>query len=348
MMNVNEILKQRNLPELINREEMKKMLLDNEYGYIPDTKYSVNVSEPKFIERRYLAGKVHHSVVNMNVKSEYGEHSFPINMMLHNDGIKRPFFVFLNFSSSVPDMYYPAEEISDEGFDVLSVCYKDVTSDDDDFSNGIAKVLLPNGQETETTCGKIMLWAWAASRILDYAQTINTLDITKAAVIGHSRLGKTALVTSLMDERFMFAISNCSGNSGAALARNTSGETIKDIVDVFPYWFCKKYSSFAEENFAPMFDQHYLIASIAPRYVYVASASLDTWADPVSEFLTCVSASKMYNEMGYSGLVHKGNLPEVGEPLHQGRIGYYNHYGMHFLSRNTWKKVIEYINLHTK
>ncbi len=345
-MDINCILKERNLPELLEQDEMKDRLLKYEYGYIPDTECTVSVSEPENIENRYLSGSVMHSVVKMTVKSEYGSHTFPINRVLHTDGKKRPFFVFLNFRANVPDMYYPTEEVADEGFDILTVCYKDVTSDDGDFSDGIAGVLLPNGQENADTCGKIALWAWAASRILDYAGAIETLDLTKAAVLGHSRLGKTALVAAMMDKRFVYSVSNCSGNSGAALSRGTTGEKISDIIKYFPHWFCKNYADFTLTNFAPMLDQHFLLASIAPRYVYVASASLDEWADPNSEFLACVAASEMYEKMGYTGFVHEDRLPKVADKFHDGRIGYHNLEGMHFLSRHSWKMIMEYISKH--
>ncbi len=345
-MNANEILKERKLPELLSREQMKKILQDNEYGYIPDVDYKCTISEPEIIEKRYLAGTVCHSVVNITIETEYGKHTFPVNRVLHNDGEKHPFFVFLNFRADVPDRYYPLEEVIDEGFDVLSVCYKDITSDDGDFKNGLAGVLLKDGQETDTTCGKIMMWAWTASRILDYAQTLDALDMKRAAVMGHSRLGKTALVAGMMDERFTFAFSNCSGNSGAALSRGNTGETITDIVKVFPFWFCKNYRQFTENNYAPHFDQHFLVASIAPRYAYVASATLDAWADPNAELLTCVAASKMYEDMGLTGFVFDGELPKAGDKFLEGRIGYHNHHGNHFLSRHAWKNFMEYMELH--
>ncbi len=345
-MKMNELLGQRNLPQLLSADEMRKLLLDNVYGHIPEMAYSVDVSKPKTIEGRFLAGSVCHSTVEFTVKTKFGSHSFPVNRVLHNDGKKHPFFVFLNFRRNAPDIYYPLEEIADEGFDVLSVCYEDITADNADFGSGLAGIFLPNGQETGKTCGKIRLWAWVASRILDYAETVDTLDMDSAAVVGHSRLGKTALVAGMLDERFAYSVSNCSGCSGAALSRGNSGERISDIVKNFPYWFCKDYAVFGKQNFGPDFDQHYLIASIAPRCVYIASASMDAWADPVSEFLSCVAASKAFEDLGVEGIIHDDRIPDVEEKLHEGCVGYYNHHGQHFLSRHTWKSVMEFINLH--
>lgn len=352
-----KLLEERDLPALRSRDEMIKILLDEEYGYIPNTEYKVSVSEPEIIERRYHIGTAVHSRVDMTVSSAYGAHTFTVNRVLHVDGKKRPFFVFLNFSSNVPDKYYPTEEIAENDFDVLAVCHNDITSDDGDFKNGLAGVLLENGQSGERTCGKIMLWAFAASRILDYAETLPCLDMSEAAVIGHSRLGKTALVAGMLDVRFKYVISNDSGCSGAALCRGNlgvvgktgaggkTGETIRDITRNFPFWFCKKYVSYAENGIPDGFDQHYLLASIAPRHVYVASAHYDDWADPDSELFSCIAATPAYEALGEAGLVHSG-YPKTCEVLHEGGIGYHRSNSYHFLSRHDWNNYMGYINRH--
>ncbi len=358
MKKVAEILKETALPELLDREDMVKILLDNEYGHMPDVPYEVTVGEVKDMEGRYCCGTAMLSQVEFTVTTQYGSHAFPVFRLLHNDGKKHPFFVFLNFRRNAPDYYYPVEEIVERGFDVLSFNYNDVTKDNPDFTNGIAGIFLPNGQDQQNTCGKITLWAWAASRVLDYAQTLPGLDLTQAAVVGHSRLGKTALVAGMLDERFQYVISNDSGCSGAALARGSlgvlgihgryePGETIRDIMDV-GYWFCKRYNDFAETNIPDGFDQHFLLATVAPRHVYVASAAMDDWACPDSEFMACVAASEAYEKMGLTGFVHYNVMPGDDITLHQGMIGYHRRQGKHFLSRIDWNRYMDYMELHSK
>lgn len=357
-MNVEVLLKETKLPELLDRKSMKKILQDNEYGYIPDVPYQVTVSEPKTIEYRYCCGNAEVSRVEFTITTQYGSHSFPVHRLLHTDGSVHPFFVFMNFRGMVPDFYYPVEEIIDRGYNVLSFNYKDVTSDDADFTNGIAGILMPNGQDQTDTCGKLALWAWTASRLMDYAETLPCLDCSQAAVMGHSRLGKTALVAGMMDERFRYVFSNDSGCSGAALARGSlgvmgktgkyggTGETIEKIVKAFSYWFCKRYEDFVPTNIPEGFDQHFLVASIAPRFAYVASAAMDEWASPDSEFLSCVAASKAYESLGLTGFVHDGILPDEEATYHAGRVGYHRRTGMHFLSRVDWNRYMDFIDRH--
>lgn len=358
---VDKLLQEANLPKLLDAAQMKKILLDNEYGYVPDIPYEMTVSEPKMLEGRFCSGQCQLTQVDMTITTELGSHTFPVKRLLHNDGKDHPFFVFLCFKSK-EQYYYPIEEIADRGFSVLSFFYGDITCDNDscpdaDFDDNVAKILLKNGQDKDDTCGKLSLWAWAASRVLDYAQTLPGLDLSQAAVIGHSRLGKTALVAGMMDERFRYVFSNDSGCSGASLARLSlgvlgktgkyggPGETIKRIMCV-RYWFCKKYREFAETCVPEDFDQHFLLASIAPRYVYVASAAMDDWASPDSEFMSCVAASKAWEERGLTGFVHNGNLPDDDVTFPAGHIGYHRRPGKHFLSRTDWNRYMDFIELH--
>lgn len=151
------------------------------------------------------------------------------------------------------------------------------------------------------------MWAWAAQRVLDYAQTLDELlDLDCAIVCGHSRLGKTALLAAATDKRFAFAYSNDSGCSGAAITREKQGENVKDICERFPYWFCENYKLYIDNEQNMPFDQHYLLASIAPRKVLVGSAAEDIWADPISEFLCCVAAGSVFGgfEHEYRTFVH--------------------------------------------
>ena len=362
MNEIQKILQEANLTKLLDREQMKKILLDNEYGYVPNIPYEMTVSEPKALESRFCCGTCQLSVVDVTITTELGSHTFPVKRLLHNDGKDHPFFVFINFRHNEPDYYYPVEEIADRGFSVLSFKYTDITADNDScpdatFDDKLAKVLLKNGQDKDDTCGKIAIWAWVASRVLDYAQTLPGLDLNQAAVLGHSRLGKTALVAGMMDERFRYVFSNDSGCSGASLARLSlgvlgktgkyggPGETIKTIMCV-RYWFNKRYRAFAETCIPEGFDQHFLLASIAPRYVYVASAAMDDWASPDSEFMSCVAASKAWEDKGLTGFVHNGEMPDDDVILPAGHVGYHRRPGKHFLSRTDWNRYMDFIELH--
>ena len=69
-MNVSEMLKSRQLPALLSREEMVDILMKEEYGYMRDIPYSITYSDPKVIEARYGCNTVEHSLVEMTVTTE--------------------------------------------------------------------------------------------------------------------------------------------------------------------------------------------------------------------------------------------------------------------------------------
>lgn len=327
------------------RKEILTLLCSEEYGFLPRSSGELSF-EMLEEDQRYCAGKA--TLRKVLLTAQFGDRSFsfPFYASIPKGEGKHPFFVLLNFRDNVPDLYFPAEEIVDNGFAVLSFCYKDVTSDDANFADGVAGVMYDGHVRGDHDCGKIAMWSWAASRVMDYAETLPSLDVTKAFVIGHSRLGKTALLTGALDTRFACAISNNSGCSGAAITREKQGERIKDICGRFPYWFCEHYKTYIENEAKMPFDQHFLLAAIAPRKVYVASAKEDLWADPDSEFLACVAASEVYEKLGLAGFVHKERLPEAGDKFHDGDIGYHLRDGLHYLSREDWLHYMAYLKKH--
>lgn len=335
----------KNLPSPKDRtkREIIDLLLREEYGYLPERPFSVTaVSESR--DTKFCAGKADLEKLILTCRADWGEFSFPVYYVCPNGKTQIPCFIHINFRDLIPDRYQPTEELVDMSYATLTFCYKDITSDDGDFTNGLAGILYPNGRRKADDCGKIGLWAWAAMAVMDYAQTLDELDKSKICVAGHSRLGKTALLAGALDERFYCAFSNDSGCSGAALSREKSGETIKKITDKFPFWFCESYKKYIDNEDALPFDQHWLIAANLPHKVYVASALGDAWACPENEYLSCVAASEYYEKHGMKGFIHPDRLPNADEYFHDGDIGYHLRKGTHYFSREDWGYYIRFLN----
>ena len=333
-------------PVSMSKEEILDLLLKEEYGVLPSAPYSVTATIEK-CDKTFCAGKADLQTLQLHCKADWGEFSFPVYYVCpKNTNAPVPCFIHINFRDSIPDRYQPTEELVDEGYATLTFCYKDVTSDDGDFTNGLSGVVYPDGKRKSDQCGKIGLWAWAASAVMDYAVTLPELDHSKISVAGHSRLGKTALLVGALDERIYCAFSNDSGCGGSALHRGKTGENIRKITDVFPFWFCENFKKYIDNEDALPFDQHYLIAANVPHRVYVASAIGDDWACPKNEYLACVAASEYYENNRGSGFVHPNRLPNVGECFHEGSIGYHLRDGNHYFSREDWQYYIKYLKAH--
>ncbi len=335
------LIAERNLPDLLSREEMLEILQREEYGFMPGAPEKISFTKTQLRNDNVFCGKGKLWEIGITCTVRGKDFSFPVTLMLPEGEGPYPFFVNINFEKNIPNFYFPAEEILDNGFAAFNLYFNDVTADNDDFTDGLAGIFYPDGKRNDTDSGKIALWAWAASRVLDYAETEPTLDMTRAAVCGHSRLGKTALVAGAFDHRFRFVHSNCSGCSGAAIARGNTGETIKDIHRSFHYWFCENYRKYMDNEETMPFDQHFLLAAISPNFVSVGSASEDDWADPTGEQLSCFAASPVFEKEGMKGFVCDKKA-EVGECFFDGSIGYFLRKGRHFFSREDWNKMIAF------
>ncbi len=277
----------------------------------------------------FCAGKATLRTVNIIALFQGKELSFPVRYCFPNGKKQVKTVVLLNFSPNVPDKYLPAEEIIDGGWAFVSLYYEDATKDNADFTDGVALALRGAGDPSP---GKIAMWAWAAMRVMDYLQTLDTVDGKNVAVVGHSRLGKTALLTAALDARFAFVHANDSGTGGAALFSmvNEEAEHIGDLLKKFPYWFCDNFKKYAGKEREMPFDQDALLSLIAPRVLSVGSAKKDLWANPPAERQSALNAAKSWERYG--------SAPD--------RVGYYVREGTHYLSREDWARFLAFFNRH--
>lgn len=246
---------------------------------------------------------------------------------------------------------WPVEMINDRGYALITAYYGDIDPDfDDGFLNGVHG-LMPEfiaSLPPEQRPGSIAAWTYGLSCVLDAIENTPSLgiDISQVAVIGHSRLGKTALWAGATDPRFALVVSNDSGCGGAALSRRAVGETVGRINASFPHWFCDGFEKFNQNENALPVDSHELIALTAPRPIAVGSATEDVWADPRGEFLAAREASVVYELLGLPGLLDdQGQQPDEppgpDHPYSDGAISYHIRTGEHDLTIQDWKYYLD-------
>jgi (4-O-methyl)-D-glucuronate---lignin esterase len=328
------------------RSEVQELFRTNVYGRVPATRFeqSFHVAHEN---SKALGGAA--TLRQVEIRIARGEKSLTIhvNVFFPNQAAK-PVSAFLLIcnrgaenidpSRQTKSEFWPVEEGIARGYAMAAFLNSDVDPDrHDGFQNGIHGIL-DEGPRPPNAWGTIAAWAWGASRVLDYLQTVSQIDPRQTAVIGHSRGGKTALWAAAEDQRFAMAVSNDSGCGGASLSRRrfAGREQVARIVTAFPDWFCSNFTAFADREDDLPIDQHELIALIAPRAVAVGSASEDRWADPRGEFLSVVHAAPAYALLGHKSL-GTTEMVGIGAALHGDGAHYHLRAGKHNLTLEDWR-----------
>jgi hypothetical protein len=281
------------------------------------------------------------------VSSQQGrQHRFELILFLPNARAgAAPTFLLLNnrpVSNTDPTRgnrtpFWPAEELIARGYGIAALQVGDFAPDDPKtFTTGVIRLFEGDAPDRPADAwGALAAWGWGASRALDYFETDPRVDARRVAVVGHSRGGKAALWAGAEDDRFAMTVSNDSGEGGAALARRPYGETTARINAAFPHWFNDNFKRFNGRETEMPVDQHMLLALIAPRVLYVASADEDLWADPRGEFLALSHSSPVYALFGEPA-IPAGAMPPIDTPLIVGRRGYHVRTGGHNLTSYDW------------
>jgi len=350
------------------RIELIHLFEENVYGKSPGPMKGVSVDTPKVAT--VLGGKATRKMVTIH----FGPKTLELLMYLPKQR-PAPVFVGVNFRGNQTVTYdpdvpvttkwvytnmpkdsrgmqasnWPIEQIIDGGFGIATFYSGDLSPDfDGGFPLGIEPLFYRPGQTKRDPdeWGAIGAWAWGLSRVMDYFETDPDVDRRRVAVMGHSRMGKTALWASARDTRFAMVVSNCSGAGGATLARRRFGETVKDLTTHYPFWFCENYAKYAGNEDALPVDQHELLALSAPRPLYVAVAKEDLGSDPHGQFLSALAASPVYKFLGTDGLALT-EMPGLSQPV-MSRIGFHMRPGKHDITPYDWAQYISFATKYMK
>ncbi len=364
------------------RDEILKLFEDHVYGRCPGKPGKLEFEVTSFDENA-LNGKAIRKEVTVHLEGRESPFSVHLLMYIPK-GVKSPPPVFLgyNFNGNhsihtdpgialstawmrkngngnvdhratdaargVSASRWPVETILERGFALATAYYGDIEPDHKEgWKSGIRSLYKKDADGKKLELGDwsaISAWSWGLSRIMDYLETDPDVNPNQVALLGHSRLGKTALWAGAKDERFAITVSNNSGCGGAALSRRAFGETVKRINTNFPHWFCDRFSEYNDNEAALPVDQHELIALLAPRPVYVASAQEDLWADPNGEFISAREAGSVYALFGKAG-VGVEQQPEVNQPVGD-FIAYHIRTGKHDVTDFDWNAYMDFAKRH--
>ncbi len=178
--------------------------------------------------------------------------------------------------------------------------------------------------------GALSAWAWGYRRVVDFLCTQAFVDPRRIAVTGHSRGGKTALLAGATDERIALVNDNgsCAGGSAAFRYVGAGGETL-DIVNVFPSWFGPGLRAYLGREAGLPFDQHCLLAAVAPRPLLLTYALDDRWSNPEGMVQCAWAAREVYRFLGA-----------------EGRLAFHLRAGGHQHAPEDWDVLLDFIGVH--
>ncbi len=356
--------------EKIRRPEIAALVEKEIYGFVPDQKIDCT-SELLEQDNNAIGGTAIRKQIKLSFKRN--NQTISVEMLVYLPKGKKHFPTFLgyNFNGNetiYPDakihaskawtgngkelgkdsLNWPVASIIQAGCGVATMYYWDIAPDKEDFSIGIYPLFYQPNQlrPSNNEWGALAAWAWGLSRALDYLQTDKQVDGKRVIVIGHSRLGKASLWAGAKDQRFAGVISSGSGAMGVSISKDKKGETLSAVIKRFPRWNSTNFKKYLNQDSILPFDQHMVVAMLAPRPLYIASASEDQWADPSHEYLSAVLVSDVYHLYGYPTLSNKTSLP-LEQPI-AGRISHHVRIGKHDILPYDWNLYLQFANRELK
>ena len=344
--------------EGVRAPELRFRFEDEEYGRRPVVADErKRVSFETYDVRDELGGKAIRKLVRVTYKGANGSFSFPFTAYIPKSSKPAPAFVLacnikrgiIDEKQGLSSVLWPVEEIVSRGYATAAFRFDFVAADKKGagFSQGVFPAVQSEGERGGDSWATLSAWAWGDSRILDWMESEPLIDAKHVGVVGHSRGGKTAIWAGVTDKRFAMVCSNNSGCSGAKLNHIAlpESESIKKVLKHFPHWFCGNYGKYVDKETTMDFDQHELLALIAPRLLCIASATEDHWAGQRGEWWSAKLASPAWELYGEKGLV-ADSFPSPDSPQQEGCISYHLRTGKHFLSPYDWHRFMDFADRH--
>lgn len=329
------------------RNHILEILAENVYGTMPAPPEYV-IGEALHFDNEAYGGKCSYSRTQLRVHTAESEYSFPVQLMYPNTDGTFPVIVYISQSQSVPSPYLPAEEIIDRGYGIAMFCVDDITPAErgKDISKGFSSFSeIFSGKKY--TWGKIGMWAWAASCLMDYLYTTARIDTDNMSAAGHGICGAAALWATACDTRFKYVLSNNGGIFGDSAMSFRSIDQLRDIEARYPGLVTAKYARSLRNGEEIKYDQHFLLSAIAPRKICITTSAKDMYSSPEAQYACINAASGVYKMLGGKGFVedekHGTNEKETIS-CSKGDIAFYLREGTPFLRRDCWDFFLSYID----
>lgn len=329
---------------LLRREEIKELLANEMYGKMPPPSDHLDVKVEE-IDNSFAAGKASVYTLRFNATFEDEIYSFRVKSVIPSGMGRMPAIIYLSDTADIPNKYLPAEEIADRGYAVFLLPVNEITRHGKGarFHDGLARSLSPR-RRSDTSPGKLMMWAWGAMRVMDYVKNQTSIRGDRTAVCAHGTLGISALIAGGFDERFEYVISNCAGTLGTSISRGKLGDTPESLIESYPTFFSRKFTKSKRPLEKAPYDQHFLLFLSLDRHLLIGSAELDLKGDARGELLALAALEESASLFSEKPVCPITQMPRTGEALTLGGAFYRLRSGGSYFSRDDWNTYLDYID----
>lgn len=354
--------------EKSRRPEIVHFFEQNMYGEVPRPSSQIKKSF-KFIseDKNLLGGRCTRKDVQITFENEVGKVTMPLVLFIPTEAKEKVPVILLANGGDIkrnglrmdsPQSYgktangIPLHQLMTRGIGVATVDYQafgvDRGNREGKVSGGIANLFFEPGQEhtKENEWGMIAIWAYALRAGMDYLETDGNVNVSQVAPLGCSISGKVALWAAVTDQRFGGALLSTAGHGGDAIWRREYGETLQNMVDNLPTWICRNAKKYANDVHSMPVDQHSLLACMAPRPLYVATAQHDLWADQLGQWIGTYNALPAYQLYGEDVAFTSPEQPTINQPIIKSTIGFHVRSGVHGLELYDWEQYMKFIEYH--
>lgn len=354
--------------EKVRRPEIVDFFAQNMFGEVPTPVSPIKKSFELISEDRTIFdGMCTRKDVQITFQNDIGKVTMPLVLFVPTNAKEKVPVILLanggdikrnNLRLDSPQSFgktsngIPLHQLMTRGIGVATIDYQafgvDRGNKEGKVNGGIANLFFAKGQKftKENEWGMIAIWAYALRAGLDYLETDKDVNAAQVAPMGCSISGKVSLWAAVTDDRFGGVLLSTAGHGGDAIWRREYGETLQNMVDFLPTWICRNAAKYSKDVHKMPVDQHSLMACMAPRPLYVATAQHDLWADQLGQWIGTYNAAPSYMLYGKEVAFSSPEQPTINQPIIKSSIGFHVRSGVHGLELYDWEQYMKFMEYH--
>jgi hypothetical protein len=262
-----------------------------------------------------VSGTVTNTKVTVHVEDKGKEIDFSATIKLPEKG-QAPYPAIINMGSF--GMTIGEKRVTDQGVAIINFDYgrigKEQQPEGNVDRNRDFQGLFYDLYGGKHSAGLLMAWAWGVSRMIDVLQKSGNeiIDCGRLGVTGCSRMGKAAFAAGLFDERIALILSHETSVGAVPAYRIADAKCPENTDNNFrgQLWLSNNFKSFVKNTSLLPIDAHSLIATIAPRGIYMMENQAQAQMCAQGGNMAALAGAEVYKALGCpQNISYNSNTP---------------------------------------